>query len=619
MPTRRLAAVGTAAATIALTLLLVVLTWADPRGVFTADIGVKRLQVRACIDTGCIVPYDAADLDPTQQLRPIQHPFAEPAGPDGYRTVYGNVVVRAGAAISSVVGGAGVLALPALALLALLALAAHLGPRLGLSRAVAVAAVGLGTPAWFYGGVLWEHAPAAALAVAAVALLWWLHEHAAPPTSAEARVQPTPEPGSGAPAGPDAHSRSHSGPRRLAAVVALGACAGLSVAVRPEALLVVGPLGAGLLLAAPRRTAAPLALAAVLAAAILGGIALLDPTLLPLEQAHANLMETGFTLSTWAAQRLEHGVQALAGVYPPVARPAASSFALPSFAPSAALAALWLVLLLPLRPLAPSHRLGATLRIGGMVASLALPLVFAGDCLAQPVGLLPTVPLAWLLTGRRPEAAPRWLHGATLVSLALALLLMPNAGGVQIGPRYLLALMPLLALLGAAHLRSLPLEDSDRPSGSTALTGPGSRPRTGRTWALAPVGILALGVVAQGIAFAHVIQADTLADEAAAIVEAAPVDAWATADGFVPCMLPSLVEHEPVYFLHSPAHPAPLIRVLRARDRRSLALIGMLPRTRPRGPVTLGPYALEAIVPFRMFPVMERAVWVFRLPVTGHP
>jgi hypothetical protein len=138
-------------------------------GFFINDSGCKLVQVEGLIRSGYAdlsVPWPGQRLDPALQFRPILEPFAKVI--DGRFFIYFPIPF---AFLSSfpyrLLGPPGLLVLPFLAgllLLPAIGALADLLPGAPWGRVLAVPAVALGTPLWFYSMTFWEHAPAVCLA-----------------------------------------------------------------------------------------------------------------------------------------------------------------------------------------------------------------------------------------------------------------------------------------------------------------------------------------------------------------------------------------------------------------------------------------------------------------------
>ena len=209
----------------------------------------------------------------------------------------------------------------------------------------------------------------------------------------------------------------------------------------------------------------PLLLIGATALAGVGVLLALDPGLLPVSQVQHNVTGGGFELKWWLLQRMEHGVQAFAGLNEAQPRHGMLEYReFPAFAPSLALAVLWGGLLLAgRRAPADDGRAGTWLRLTALVLAAGLPLWRLSVGVPQPTGLLITSPLVLLLAGAPSEGNARWLYRGSVLFLFLALLTMPNGGGSQIGPRYLLPVVPLLAVLAAAEAMRVLKSTDARP------------------------------------------------------------------------------------------------------------------------------------------------------------
>ena len=577
MPVRTSTAL-VAAAPFLLAVALIATTSAVPGTYFTVDIGVKMLQVRACLEHGCVIPYPDGEDDPEQRFRPIQPPFAEKVSAESYVGVYRNLMIVSAVWLVALFGQGAEHVLGLLSLLALMAAGVALGRRLGIPPPWSLAATGALGPAWFYGAVFWEHLPATALSTWAVVLLIGLPE---------------------------------TGGRR--AVVSRGAVAGvlaaLAVSLRPEAAMAMITIGGAMLVGGAGGWSRRLAVAGAGAVCLagLGVLHAVEPSLLPSSQVHHNVTGHGFDLSWWLMQRVEHGVLAFGGLgefLPPSGFVEYRDSA--TFWPCLVLVLTWLVTLVGGKRL-PADRLpGRVLRSFGL---LLVTLILVGrlpEGMHQPAGLLMTSPLLFMAAGRPVDPDARVLWHGSMGFLVLALLTMPNGGGSQIGPRYLLPVIPLLTLLAVRDLRAL---WASCPSGSTPEPGTGSR--WCRILAAAALGVTALG---QGVGFAHVVSSDADKDRTLALLSNLDADAYLSPNGFVPCDFTTLIPERPFFFLPDPRRPGPLAEHLRARGARRIVVLSNLPRVRATGPVYFGPYVLRRIIPVSYFSDRRRAAWEFVLP-----
>ena len=554
---------------------LIAATSSVPGTYFTVDIGVKMLQVRACLEHGCVVPYPAGADDPDHRYRPIQPPFAEQVSAESYAGVYRNLTIAAAVHLVGALGEGAELLLSLLSLAALMAAGVVLGWRLGIPPPWSLAATGVLGPAWFYASVFWEHLPATALTTWAVVLLLGVA---------------------------DVRGRGAAAARAAVA----GVLAALAVSLRPEAAVALATMGGALLAGGwPRRLAVAGAAAVCLAG--LGLLHAIEPSLLPFSQVHHNVTGHGFDLGWWLMQRLENGVLAFGGIgeFLPLSgfieyRESAA------FWPCLVLVLVWLGLLGGGSRLSPAGTTGKALRSAGLVLAALIPLSRLHEGVPQTAGLLIASPLLLMAMGRPKDADGRVLWHGSMAFLGLALLTMPNGGGSQIGPRYLLPVVPLLTLLAVRDLRAMLL--------SAPSSEPASPPRRPRWPRLLAVGALAATVLSQGVGFAHVVSGDSDKDKTLALLRSLDADAYLSPNGFVPCDFTALIPGRPFFFLPDPRHPEPLAKLLQARGARRIVVLSNLPRARPTGPVFFGPYTLRRIIPVSYFSDRRRAAWEFVLP-----
>jgi hypothetical protein len=142
----------------------------EPDAIYSGDIGVKYVQARALAASGfesLDLDYPGSTLDPRRDFFPIRPPFVI--------TVTGvpQAIFSPAAAIvqSALVSAGGLRGLIAGSIFAgalvLLASMAMSAPR---DRLLLVIALGVGSPVWFYAVSGWEHAPAIALSTTAFAI-----------------------------------------------------------------------------------------------------------------------------------------------------------------------------------------------------------------------------------------------------------------------------------------------------------------------------------------------------------------------------------------------------------------------------------------------------------------
>jgi hypothetical protein len=396
--------------------------------VFSGDIGLKLVQADNLARGHAWLDYPGHSLDPAHRLFPFGPPFTFSDGGRIY-SVYLNPITYLASVAYRVAGVWGCHVIPLAGTAGLLLGTLRLARRLGEAHSRAVAAallLLLATPVWFYGWVFWEHAPAAALCLAATLVL--------------------------------SRTPGRATRRQL---LAAGALLGVAGACRPEALLYLGATAVALW-AARRRPISGATLAGV-AAAVLVALALLlpGPPLAHVAQNLAPMRDApgGFAALAW--YRLDVLTSLIGGVL----RPAPSQP--PRFVAAAAATTAAVVLLgLSLRPsLKDSRAMTIALCAAGAVA--LVPSLFAwADRQTLLTGLLPACPLTVLALSRgasplrgplrRPDtpaepierSSTRSFIGRTASGFAASVLLLaPNDGGNQWGPRYLLPALPLLVCL----------------------------------------------------------------------------------------------------------------------------------------------------------------------------
>ncbi|HJO22764.1 MAG: hypothetical protein QF890_09695 [Myxococcota bacterium] len=169
----RLTAVGSGALVFAACLAVV---YATPRDAYwIADCGNKAILSERLLETGfstLTLEHPAAAWDPAGEAFPIPPPFALP-GDAGFVSQYPPLYSALAAPFLALFGPAGLRVPAALGVAACVALfvlwtAPVFGPRWA---ALGGLALGLASPLFFYGTVVWEHSLTVALALAAVVLL----------------------------------------------------------------------------------------------------------------------------------------------------------------------------------------------------------------------------------------------------------------------------------------------------------------------------------------------------------------------------------------------------------------------------------------------------------------
>jgi hypothetical protein len=406
-----------------------------PGGLWVVDNGNKRIQVEALLASGFrdfSLPWPGRELDPELAFNPLPRPFSVVREGRLY-SVFSPVFPLLSALPFRVLGDAGLCLLPLLASLALLGFAGRIADLAGFpphGRALAILVAGLATPLWFYAVIFWEHAVAASLCLASVALAF------------EYLIR--------------------GSKRRL---LLSGLVMALAAGLRDPLLLFAVVLGALVFFATPQ---ARLRTGAIFAAGVVAG-------LLPLAlfQWLALGDPLGFHLTHGFAPREgeETGLGFLLRT-----RPAVLHNLLLASGPGVALSALLagpFALLLLVRPRLPDRAYrGVALAVAAWALAGATLLAVSHAMAASPIrflmrsnGFFAAAPLLAIGLLRRREPGPAtasdrvvgWLLGlvAGYSLLYLALTPVRNTTGVHWGNRYLLELYPLLAVPCAAGLLGL--------------------------------------------------------------------------------------------------------------------------------------------------------------------
>jgi len=480
-----------ALAPVLLLLLFLLTALRNPIALWSGDQGVKWLEAESLRATGfrsLEIPYPASRIDPQHLLSPapMLFPFEREDGVQVFK--YSAAFALATAWSVELLGPRGFAALPALGLVALCAALWALSRRLlGIRGLEIPLLVTCATPLGIYGVILWEHAPAWALGALALVLV----------------VPVLDSPGQELPW------------RAFAAGLVLAG----AFALRNEALLFGAALGAALPIRERRGRAAMVALSAGLA---LG--------LVPIVCLH------NWAYHDWI------GGQAAVFKEPTAVAPLASLLKRLALA----------------QDLVFSHGepTGWALALASAVASRVLRrrpwsgglLAFSAACAAWAAwvsrasvgdGLLATAPWLLLAVAFPAERSAAWramtLIGA--VTFLVALATVPNSGGAQWGPRYLMFALVPWSMLGLAAGRRLV-----------------SGWRTERLAAAAAILLLGLSVLVQQRGFGAAIEADANAGRLLEEVAAQRSSVVATDVWYVPQLLGPVFLDLEVLLLSGPPH-----------------------------------------------------------------
>lgn len=485
-----------ALAPVVVILLVVLAALRHPVALWSGDQGVKWLEAESLRATGfrsLEIPYPASRIDPQRLLSPapMLFPFEREDGVKVFK--YSAAFALVSATFVELLGPRGFALLPALGLIALSAALWGLARRLLRVRGVGIPLLmACATPLGIYGVILWEHTPAWALGAMALLLVVPVFE----------------DPGAA------------TGGRPFVAGLAIGA----ACALRNEALL----FGVGLAAALVRDRRARRAVPAFAAGLVLGAVPLL-------------------AVHEWIYGDWRGGQSAIfseAASVSPLAPVGARAALIRDLVLSESEPLLWAIALataaaarLPRKRAVSDALLAAATVVAAW--TVLKPETWGGD------GLLGTAP--WLLLALAlpagKGAAMRALATAGAVTLLLGLVSVPNSGGAQWGPRYLMfALLPWSVLVLAAARAAL---DRRRwPASVSALV------------------LLLLSVWVQIRGFRSVVEADTNAARLTAAVAARPEAVVATDVWYVPQLLgPIYLNHE-ILLLSGAPHVATLQQVL---------------------------------------------------------
>jgi hypothetical protein len=146
------------------------LVFLQPEAVYSGDIGVKYVQARAVAANGyrsLALNYPGAVIDSAGEFAPLRPPFVMNAGNETQAIFSPTFALVQGAAVSMAgISGLTIVSVLAGALVLLAVRRLVPAPR----RVEVLIAVGVGGPLWFYAASGWEHAPAVALGTAAFAV-----------------------------------------------------------------------------------------------------------------------------------------------------------------------------------------------------------------------------------------------------------------------------------------------------------------------------------------------------------------------------------------------------------------------------------------------------------------
>jgi hypothetical protein len=419
----RLSRATLACVAISLAYALLGLVILIPDAVYSGDIGVKFVQARALATnrfSSLGLPYPGGFLDPSFEFFPMRSPFILDVGGTP-QAIFSPAAAVMQSGLVALAGIRGLIVGSVLSGLVILLAATRLAVP---SQRLAVAiALGIGSPLWFYAVTGWEHAPAVALSTAAFALAF-------------------------------------AGPRSVS-YMAAGVLAGCGATLRDEAVLLIP--GLLILIALKSRSVRHTALA-VLGAA------------LPLAlSVYVDVAWFGRP----AAAHLRHAVHILENA---ADIPTAAPGSLPTLTPFTlaeryqTVIQYWLL------------GYGADPWIIGFVASLAgallvrrtrwrwrsipllvwllgiavLGLADAWEVITAPkwlAGLHRVAP--YLVFAVLPAPAPqgdRLLHRTIVLTTAIYVLAafagVDTTGGKSLGPRLLLPLLPLLAVISVARIHA---------------------------------------------------------------------------------------------------------------------------------------------------------------------
>lgn len=427
-------------------LVLAVVTFTAPRGLFSGDEGIKLVQALGVLDHGFsdpYLPYPGRAFDPAERNYPFSAPFVVEHG-GHHHGIYPITFVAPSAAGWAAFGFWGLHLVPLACGIWVVYLTLILAHRATGDLRWSIAAAALlvvATPFVLQTALFNEHVPGIAFLLAGLVGL----------------VDPTEGSGPRRTGGAD----KVSPPRRLTSLIdarslrlrslLAGAALGLAATLRSELMAAAPAVVVFVAVTCDRRTAVSrLAVAAAAAAAVMGAYVLY------------NLHVTGHLLPTVIAN-LERDRPTRGQMLPLLFDPAVRGAAVPVLAAAAAtgLVALW-----PRVPRRWVVAAAAVLTIAWCgVAGYALAGIPSGGAIRQTHGLFGTTPLLVLglyagLAGP-PPASARFARACMLTAMTLALAVFAtdmdrDAGGLQLGTRHMLGAVPLLVVSAVSVLAGLP-------------------------------------------------------------------------------------------------------------------------------------------------------------------
>jgi len=557
---------------------------APPDGFFSGDQGPKYLQARAFAEHGPLQPgIDVAsrDLDPDFHHQILEIRRGRLVG------VFFWLLPLLTAPFFAALGDRGLYVVPALSAVAIFLASASLGRRLTAGDGVSIAwAVVLCAPVLFYGGELWEHAPAAACVALAAALLM-------PAAAGD---------------GPASPAAGHYASRVLLA----GAAIGVAALFREEAGLALPALTIARACLMPRGERIKEAIRC-------GGLASLGVLTIFALAIPMNMVVYGSPIPVHLS--VEAGK---AAAHPPARARLVAELLLPSRHGALYLVIVGIGIAAVLRARARRDAfapvaLAAACALALVVVAFAIPIwrmamfresmyqVFSGDSIAHTWLFCIALLFVPLLTAALPDEgrgdAAVYLCVAAALMVAGALAIVPSTGGAQWSPRYLFPSAPLLAAAAAWP--------------AWRVTGLPPRRAALLLWTARIVLLCACAAQSYGLWFL----ADGKARNARITRRLAdltrPGDVVISDIPWFPQVTASLIPTRRILFARSPDEVGGIARLAADRGIHDVAVVASSAETGFRAPATLDAGAACAFTRYVRISLGERGLIVHRYSCNG--